>query len=308
LTGFRRFHHTRRFHFDRVTFEIGKVRIGLGNFYDQFFPPHHRENFRLGVPPEEFQDNYALLFTPVKVDKKTSILGYDVLKLPYTDCWTNADSMKINIAVNPDDLTLDVNEDRIFGGSNACNLQAFWMLVPEDRHTEMINRIFNMGADDAIINKYEVKNGSPADMGNAPMQWHVDMTVKSLVEVAGNNLIVKIGETIGEQSQLYTDKERTQPIQIDQLRSYYRRIELTIPDGYSLADPSNIKMDVQMMDEGKIACQFTSDYSVEGNKLIIVSREYYSKPYFPKSEFEDYRKVINAAADFNKKTVLLVKK
>jgi hypothetical protein len=264
--------------------------------------------FRLGVAPSEFQDNYSLLLRPVKFNKKTSFFGYDLKKLPYENCWKNADTMSIKLEVNPDDLTLKVKENRIFSGSNACNIQAFWVMVPDEKKNELINSIFNMGADDATINQYDVQNGTPADMGNSSMFWQVDMTVKSLVEVAGNDLIVKIGETIGEQSQLYNDKERKLPIQIDQLRSYCRHIELTIPDGYTIADPSNMNMDVRMMEQEQISCQFTSTYKIEGNKLIVDSREYYSQNYYPKERFEDYRKVINAAADFNKKTVLLVKK
>ena len=46
---------------------------------------------------------------------------------------------------------------------------------------------------------------------------------------------------------------------------------------------------------------------LSGNKLIVYSREYYTENDYPADRFESFRKVINAAADFNKKTIILTK-
>ena len=43
------------------------------------------------------------------------------------------------------------------------------------------------------------------------------------------------------------------------------------------------------------------------NTLIIICEESYTELSYPKERFEEYRSVINAAADFNKKTILLSK-
>jgi hypothetical protein len=67
-------------------------------------------------------------------------------------------------------------------------------------------------------------------------------------------------------------------------------------------------MKVEMVRNGQVSCCFTSDYEVTGNQLVIYSTEYYSELTYPVEDFEDFRMVINAAADFNKKTILLSKK
>lgn len=53
---------------------------------------------------------------------------------------------------------------------------------------------------------------------------------------------------------------------------------------------------------------FSSNYEVNGNKVTVTIDEYYKQFYFPLSLFEDYTRVINAAADFNKVVLVFIKK
>ena len=59
---------------------------------------------------------------------------------------------------------------------------------------------------------------------------------------------------------------------------------------------------------GIVSCKFHSEYKIEGNKIIITINEFYSQIHYPLSQFEQYRSVVNAAADFNKVAILLQKK
>ena len=59
---------------------------------------------------------------------------------------------------------------------------------------------------------------------------------------------------------------------------------------------------------GKVTCKFQSDYKVDGNKVTVSIEEYYSQLHYSLAEFNAYKNVINAAADFNKVTILLQKK
>jgi hypothetical protein len=164
-----------------------------------------------------------------------------------------------------------------------------------------------MGVNNTKINSYTVKNSSPSDIGVKPFDWDVDITAGSLVETAGNDLIIKIGETIGAQSELYEASKRRLPIQIDVLRSYYRHIVLNIPAGYRITNPEDLNMRVEMATGGQINCIFTSEARIQGGQLIITSTEYYADSSYPVDRYEEFRKVINAAADFNKKTLILQK-
>jgi hypothetical protein len=53
---------------------------------------------------------------------------------------------------------------------------------------------------------------------------------------------------------------------------------------------------------------FVSNYTLEGQTLTVTINEYYKQLYAPLERYEDYRKVVNAAADFNKVTLVLEKK
>jgi hypothetical protein len=53
-------------------------------------------------------------------------------------------------------------------------------------------------------------------------------------------------------------------------------------------------------ENGDRIINFKSDYTLEDNLVTVIIDEYYKKNTFPPSEYENYRKVINAAADFNK--------
>ena len=52
---------------------------------------------------------------------------------------------------------------------------------------------------------------------------------------------------------------------------------------------------------------FQSDYTIKDNILEISIKEYYKEIFAPLARYEDFRKVINASADFNKVTLVLEK-
>ena len=54
-----------------------------------------------------------------------------------------------------------------------------------------------------------------------------------------------------------------------------------------------------------LSTYFDSNFEVKNNQLSILIDEYYDEIYYPANKFEGFRKVINAAADFNKVTLIL---
>jgi hypothetical protein len=69
----------------------------------------------------------------------------------------------------------------------------------------------------------------------------------------------------------------------------------------------DLNMHVEMKTNGKTGCIFTSEASLKDNIITIESKEYYLESSYPASRYDEFRKVINAAADFNKKILLLRK-
>ena len=59
--------------------------------------------------------------------------------------------------------------------------------------------------------------------------------------------------------------------------------------------------------DGKRTMAFTSRYELKDGVITVKVDEYYNQIAYPLEEFEMYRSVINAAADFNKIVLILVK-
>lgn len=263
--------------------------------------------YRLGITPLQYQGAFGLFLHPIRYNDALATLAYEVKKIPVDPYELNGDTLLIKLRADLNALKLNARVRRVFTGEIAANYQSFWRFVNEERHTTMVSAIFNMGNQNTTINTFALKNDSPDDIAINPLVWEVDLTANSLIEQAGSDLIVKIGETIGEQSEMYQETHRKLPVIVNQLHNYFRKIEFEIPDGYSVSDLNGLNMKVEMMNEGRVSCCFTSWYEVQNNMLVIYSKEYYSENSYPAQRFEEFRKVINAAADFNKKTIILSK-
>jgi hypothetical protein len=107
--------------------------------------------------------------------------------------------------------------------------------------------------------------------------------------------------------ELYADKERTLPVDDDHTRRYERVIKVTLPKGARIENLGDLKFDRSLVRDGQELLKFHSDYTLEGDVLTVTVVEFYKVCQLPISEFEAYRSVVNAAADFNKVTLVLAK-
>lgn len=265
-------------------------------------------SYRLGVLPAEIQGSYALFTHKVSVGSEMETLSYKVDRLPQESHEMNADSIKINVSVDLQNKNLNAEMRRVFTGNNAMGFQSFWYLINDDKKEEIVQSVFNLGDEHTIIHKWKVTNDSPNDVGVNPMIWNIELTGNAHVELAGDELLIKIGETIGKQSELYQENIRQQPINMGFVRSYFRIIDFIIPEGYEVKNIADLNMNYSMEVNNRISCKFISEAKQEGNKIRIIIDEYYSDSNYPVEKYEEFRKVINAAADFNKKNLLLSKK
>ncbi len=263
--------------------------------------------YRMGIIPSICQGEFALFMHPISYNEELNTLAYDIRQIPSATCYENTDTMFQVINVDFDQAELKVKSRRAFYGDVARNFQSFWHYTDDKRKAEILPLMFNMGSENTHINSYSVINEKPENIGLNPIIWDLDITASALVENAGDDIVVKIGETIGTQSELYQATTRKLPIKIDVLRNYYRNIVFNIPAGYKVANPTDLNMHVEMLNNGKTSCIFTSESKIVGNQLIIISKEYYSESEYPVSRYEEFRSVINAAADYNKKTLILKK-
>lgn len=122
---------------------------------------------------------------------------------------------------------------------------------------------------------------------------------------AGNSILLKVGDLIGAQSELYQEEERVFEVENSNNRGYLREISITVPEGYSVQNAEDIIITEKVYNEEDPIFLFESSYEMQGNELKIEIEEFYNQIYYPKEKFEDFRKVINAAADWNKVVLVL---
>jgi len=273
---------------------------------DAYITPYD-PNYRMGVIPSNFQGGYGLFMHPISYNEKLSTMAYEIKQIPTATYIMNTDTMYHVIDIDIDQAQLVTKSYRAYYGDVARNFQSFWHFLDTDKKNEMVKLIFNMGSENTTIEKYSVINDSPENIGLKPIIWNLDIRANSLVENAGNDIIVKIGETISTQAELYQATTRKLPIKVDVLHNYYRKLIFNIPAGYVITNPADLNMHVEMLNNGKTSCIFTSDAKVVNNQLIIISTEYYCDSSYPVSRYDEFRNVINASADFNKKTIVLKK-
>lgn len=273
---------------------------------NKFLTPEDN-TYRLGILAPEFQGGYGIFMKPLVYNESLKTLGYEIRQIPYEKYTENGDSLDITVTIEPENNLLKTKIRRVMFGDFGRSFQSFFHLLDEKKKQELVETLFSFGKDHTDVLSMKYQNTTPENIGVNPLVWDVELQSKSLIEVAGNDLLIKIGETIGQQSELYQKNQRVLPIAVSLLHDYYRKIKFVIPEGYKVGNLNDLNMHVEMKNNGKTSCIFTSEVSLHENILTIISKEYYIDPDYPASRYEEFRNVINAAADFNKKTLLLQK-
>lgn len=216
-------------------------------------------------------------------------------------------NVKISFGDNFTENTLEVK--RTLSGYSASLYQPYLELVKQPSFKKEIEEsLINLVDEEGEVVNISIQNGTANLIGIKPLK--VEGTVKSdnIAINAGGDCLLKIGSLIGEQSEMYsTEDERTMNIESPFAKTYVRTIAFEIPEGYQAGGLDALKVDEALIYENVISGRFTSDYTIKENLVTIKVLEFYDEVEYPKDLFEDYRRVINAAADFNKKTVLLKK-
>lgn len=225
--------------------------------------------------------------------------------IPPADYTINIDNLDIDVTFN-EDLTLNnIRQKREFGGYNAAFFTPYYDLMSADQRTGMIEGIIKQTAPDASIKTWKANPVA----GTLANNFVVDVDFQSghFLERAGQRILFKVGELIGGQIEMYRDNERTTTVENEYNRKYDRLIRVKIPEGYQIKNLDDLKVNITYQDRDLMPFIFKSDYSMKGNVLEISVTEFYKEIYAPLSRYEDFRKVVNAAADFNKITLVLEK-
>ena len=274
---------------------------------DKYIAPYEFE-YRYPFFPHFWSANYGMYINPVATGKKT--LAVDIIKfIPASDYKLSFHNHYLEVKFKPDFEGVNIKYKTTMSGHTVVSLQPYINLLTDEKKKELGESLVKSSAEDGKVYNLEILN---YDMtGNTPLkplEIKADLESNAVVEKAGSKYMFKVGELIGRQSELYQDTKRQQEVENIHNHGYDREINITIPEGYQVTNLSDLNMDVFYEDKGERTMAFTSTYKIEGNVVKISVVEYYKRVIYPLSIFENFRKVINAAADFNKITLVFVRK
>lgn len=260
---------------------------------------------RFGFPMPYMMDNYGLFMKEVVIGDFKSAVG----KIKYIEpvkAEEIVDVMKVTIDFNTENLTENiVNFDRAFSGYYAMNIQPFMHLIQGEKRDELVDNFIENITKELEIQSRKIVNDDSELFGLKPLQFIVDFTTEAFVEKAGRKYLFKLGDLIGQQVQLYQEKERVLPLEEQFHRSYFRTLTINIPEGYKITNLDDINIDNSYVKNDKELFSFKSSYQLEGNTLTVTADEHYRENIVTVPMYEEYRTVINSAADFNKIVLLL---
>lgn len=261
-------------------------------------------SYRLGFISAENTNNYGLFIRELKIGDITSGIGKIKFIKPLASSESqNNHFVKVDMTVDP--FEPEIAFEQHMSGYYSTFLQTSYSQLSEDekeRVNESLVEMVTMEKNEAEI---ELENATAEDFGYKPLILKTTVSSLKFTEKAADKIIFKVGELIGAQSELYNDKPREHAVESSFNREYIRKIEVALPQDYDVSNLEKLAFDVALEDGTAF---FKSSYKVENNVLIIEVSEIYSRINFSLEEFEDYKRVVNAAADFNKVVIYLTKK
>jgi hypothetical protein len=267
--------------------------------YQKYITPS-RVEFRYGPVPNYLASNNGLFI-------KGPLSG-EVRELPMWPMSENKAILDAEITF-PDDMDAAiVNLKHQWYGYRALQMRGYYEYSDADGKSEILKSFTTSGIDDAKVIKREVKDMKMEDSaGDQPVTINSNYKAESLLENAGKSYLLNVGKIIGRQSELYQESKRVNDIEMENPMQYKHHIYFKIPKGYKVKGLEDVNIDKAYEEDGKRLCQFVSSYTLKDGVVDINVHEFYKSTHFPKERYEDFRKVINAASDFNKLVLVLEK-
>lgn len=281
---------------------LRNVMLYLPNI-DKYLAPSDMA-YRVGVVPSDWTNQDGLFIRTKTIGDVEMGLG----KVKFIEPLPASESKdEMIVSVDLSDLSsLMVDFKRVLSGYSAAAFQAFYPLIDEDGRKELDQTLVSFADDKGEVIEYTVNGVETEDVGVNPMIFEGKLKPTTLIEKAGNRYLFNVGKLIGQQAEMYQESERVMGIEHDHNMIYDRKITFTIPDGYTLSGLEELKINETFPAENP-TISFISDYKQEGDKVTINVLETYEQINFPKEDINDFRRIINAAANFNSIVLFLIK-
>ena len=288
--------------FDPELFDPNQLReflIFLPNQEKYIIP--NRVEYRVSEAPEDLLGNYGIF-----IDKDLDYY-FSEITLFDQDFSQIKKNIEVNISRNLNKIKID--ESRSFSGYWAITNRNY-INLSETEKTDFLVDFFTINdLDNKKVSKYNIKNFDIShNTFNTPLEITSTISTSDLIEEKDGLIYLKIGKVIGLQSNLFEEKERINPIEINFPNSYDYNIKVNIPRGYKIVDFSELNKSKEYISvDGNSTAKFISKATVHGNILNINIKEYYKELRYSKKRYQEFREVINAAAKFYESSLLIEK-
>ena len=288
--------------FDPELFDPNQLReflIFLPN-QEKYISPN-RVEYRVSEAPEDLLGNYGIF-----IDKD---LDYYFSEITLFDQDFSQIKKNIEVNISRNLNKTKINESRLFSGYWAITNRNY-IYLSENEKTDFLVDFFTVnGLDNKKVSNYNIKNFDIShNTYNTPLEITSTISTSDLIEEKEGLTYLKIGKVIGLQSNLFDEKERINPIEINFPNSYDYNIKVNIPRGYKIVDFSELNKSKEYFSvDGNSTAKFLSKATVNGNVLNINIKEYYKELRYNKKRYQEFREVINAAAKFYESSVRIEK-
>ena len=263
---------------------------------------------RYGFVPEDWICQQGLFMHPVTIGKDFYTGIGQVRDISCNDWKQSMNDLYESTKFDLDAGMANIHLKETFAGYEGYEIQPIYSYLSDQDKKDVIDRLIKVIFQDAKPTNLNVSGYSESELFRQPFVVETDLSTNSVLEQAGNKFLFKVGQLIGPQSQLYEDTTRHTPIENHHNHGYHRVLEFEIPDGYAVTNLSAVNMDVFHQTGGERDMEFHSFYTTDGNKITVTIDEDYRDIRYPISMYEEFRKVINASADFNKVVLFIEKK
>lgn len=274
---------------------------------DKYLAPTNTDS-RYGFPPAYFTDNYGLFIKEVTVGDFKSAIG----KINYINpipAELTKDIMEIQVSFDNADLSqTDIHLQESLTGYYAMNLHPFMNLIPAENKANILKSYAQRLDENAEIISSSFENEDPNLFGIKPLIFKAHLKSANYIEKAGNKYLFNIGNLIGQQIEMYQEKERVLPVENEFQRVYERTIVINLPNNFEVANLDDLNIKYSYDVDGSNTLNFHSFYSLDNQILTVTANEHYKVNRVARQDFEKYRTVINSAADFNKIVLVLAPK
>ena len=289
--------------FDSEFFDPNMLREFLIYFPKEkkYIAPNRLE-YRIGEAPFDLLGNYGIY-----IDR---LLDFYFSEIIQSDKSYSKIKRNIKVEFERKLKKIVIDEYQEYSGHWATNNRSLLNFSDEEGLAAFKDYLTASGIENKKVINYEIINAELFQKNyNTPFIINSKISTESLTTKIKNGYQVKIGNVIGMQSQLYEDIDRFHPIEITYPNQYDYRIVVKIPKGYSIEGLEGLvfnKSYISLM--GNKICKFESNYEINENELVISIQEYYKTLRYQKNRYNEFRDVINSAADFYNTSIRFIKK